>query len=262
MYQTLVKINTETHAKLGHRPSPDYLFAAREMVVELVHNEINDALAALPLAFIAPQDDGPQLVALLSLLPGQNAFVTPDGTWVAGYLPSILRAYPFALVSPADAPDQPLVCIEERYLADAADDSPALFTEDGKHGERLSGVLEFFRHYLPARKTTRRAAQALMAAGVLVPWDLSVTIDGKETRLTGLYEVDEGNLKALAPELLAELRDSGALLLAYAQMLSRGRIKLLEKATGAHLNHRHKRQVLAEELNAALGDGDTLSFGF
>jgi hypothetical protein len=56
----------------------------------------------VPLAFARHQDRF-LLVAVLSLTPGFNLFVSPTGQWLGRYVPSVFRGYPFRLARKAGA---------------------------------------------------------------------------------------------------------------------------------------------------------------
>lgn len=263
MFNKLIPLNPETHARQGVKPTADWLFAADQMLVELVYNELSNALTALPLAF-NKNGDGVWLVGLMSLMPGSNNFVTPDGRWNAAYIPALYRAHPWALVDHPDNPDDKLLCVEQICLVPASEDHPALFNEDGSPSEKLQETVDFWKDFSVARSTTRLLCKQLQEAGLLEPWDLTVQIDEQETRFEGLLRVSEDRLKALAPDTLAALVQSGALGIAYAQMLSNGRMGALQGATRGHLDHQKKRQELDARLDSLFGGSgdDMLSFGF
>lgn len=264
MYKELLTVSPETLADQGVRPISDYYFAANQMVMELVHSELTSAIAAMPLAFNhSPRSGQTHLVALLSLTSGSNNFVTPDGRWCAAYKPELLRGYPFAMGNLPDQPDQPLLCIDSTCLTSANEDHPALFTANDTPSAALQEQIEFWQAHAAARSLTRRLASELNAAGLLHPWNLTVLVDEQETRFEGLLKVDEDALHNLEPQRLSELAKSGALVLAYGQMLSLGRMDVLRSAGNLRVDHLKKRREFDEQLRAALASGATeLSFDF
>ncbi|MEA1053628.1 SapC family protein [Lamprobacter modestohalophilus] len=88
----------------------DYRFAAADTLAPLVVQELPKALMSLPIGFIE-QPDGYGLVAVQSLQPGQNLFVSVDGRWLGGYVPALYRGYPFALAKTEEG--QQVLCIDE-----------------------------------------------------------------------------------------------------------------------------------------------------
>lgn len=261
MYQQLVVINPKDFINQGVRPHSDLHFAAKEMLVEIAFSEVSHALSAFPLVF-ADGGRGVYMAALLSLMPDTNNFVTPDGRWTAAYMPAILRTYPYAAVPNPANPEDDLICVEQACVIPASDDNPALFSDGGLPGEKMQETIRFFEKYIPARNMTRKASTALQAAGVLSPWELKVEIDGQETLFSGLLQVDEEKLKALPAEKILALCQSGALGLAYAQILSSSRMEALKKVTSSHIHHHKKRSELEKQLEMLTNGGDALSFGF
>jgi hypothetical protein len=59
------------------------------------------------------------------------------------------------------------------------------------------------------------------------PWPVKLKTESGETMVEGLHCIDETALNALPPDALLELRNTGALALAYCQLLSMQNLQLL-----------------------------------
>ena len=114
-------ITGESHAGKNWRRPPNFAFAAGEAVVPLVGAELAHAVVTMPIAFTA-EADRYRLVALLSLVPGKNLFVAPDGKWLGGYIPAFFRGYPFRLWR-QEGSETAVLCIDQ--------DSKLLIEADG-----------------------------------------------------------------------------------------------------------------------------------
>lgn len=93
-------LSSSQHSKLRLTRGTFFHLQDKPMVpVSIV--EAQRAGLDLPLAFLRT-DKGLSLVAMLSMSKEDNAQVGPKGLWMGGYMPAVVRAYPFALAFQAD----------------------------------------------------------------------------------------------------------------------------------------------------------------
>ncbi|MGM0632792.1 MAG: SapC family protein [Pseudomonadota bacterium] len=261
-------IDTKSHRSHGWQPVRQFSFAAGDAAVPVALAELSDISAIHPLAFARTGDGGYRLVALTGLHKGKNVLIGPEGRWMAEYLPSVYRAYPFALRRARGNDDeerQALVFDHDsglyRESPDPASGEQPFFEEDGSPTERLKGMIGFLQQVLASRARADLAVAALNAAGLLTDWTWEIDNPDPDTPLlNGLKAVDSEALQALDGDQLVHLRDAGALEVAYAQLLSRRRVRRLQ-AVDAHWRKRKDRtRQVPEDLGRLLGDDDTLSF--
>ncbi len=74
----------------------NFSFALKDRVVALGLSEIPKAMMSLPIAFVK-NDSSYMPVAVQGFVSGQNLLVTPQGQWVADYIPVLYRSAPFKL---------------------------------------------------------------------------------------------------------------------------------------------------------------------
>lgn len=233
MYSSLTVLSREQHAALRLRPVTDFAFAAKETMLPLVGAEIARAVYAFPMAFVAQPGGAYSLMAVLGLDAGQNLYVSVDGRWLGSYQPAALRRYPFGLVRGAAA-GEPVVCIDRASSLLSETDGMPLFAPDGAPSDTLNGVISFLAEVDKSEQATTKACQALVDQGVLAPWEIKVQqVDGHVRRVNGLFRVDEARLNALDEAAFLALRRTGALPLAYAQLLSIGKLQDLGKMASA-----------------------------
>src|SRR5262245_15944506 len=178
----------------------------------------------MPMAFM--QQVGRYIpMAMMCPMPGHNLFVGPDGKWLGGYIPSPLRSYPFGLVR-AQGSEQVGLCVDEDsgLLADADEKGENLFTVDGKPSPSISKVMEFLGHIEANRVATDLAMASLAEADMIERWPLEVDVGGKKAAINDLHRVNEAALGRLDDEAVLKLHKTGALRLAYAQIMSMGQI--------------------------------------
>lgn len=210
-------LSPSTHANQRWRRYTGYAFAAQDALAPLVAQELPRAALHLPIAF-AQQGDAFTPVAVQGLASGRNLFVAPDGRWLGGYTPAAYRAYPFALASLADG-QQVLAFDEDSGLLTEAGGEP-FFEADGSPAKPVQEVLAFLTQVQADRAHTARICQVLAQHALLQPWPITVQGDDGERTVQGLFRIDEPALNALPADVLKAVQQSGALPVAYCQMLS------------------------------------------
>jgi hypothetical protein len=193
--------------------------------VPLAAAEIGSAALALPLAFIQNGDDW-TLAAVLGFEPDRNLFVDVAGTWHARYIPAAFRAHPFLIGSKPGG--EATLCIDESSgLVGEGIEGEPFFQENGEVHPNVARVSGFLSETVQSEAVTIRACDALQAAGVIEAWPITLQGDQGVRQVEGLYRVSEAKLNALDATIFSGLRTSGALTVAYAQLLSMTNINLL-----------------------------------
>jgi hypothetical protein len=246
MSLTAVTREEHTHKRWLRRES--FAFAAGDSVLPLVASEVAIAATSMPVAFI-PQGDGYQLVAVMGLAPNQNLFVSTNDAWLMRYIPASYRVGAFRLA--ANDSGEMLLCVDEAtgLISDGPEGEP-FFDEDGKPTQSISDMLQMLSQLNESQQVGANICALLNKHGLIEPWDIAVEGPIGPQRVEGLYRVNEVALNALPVESFLELRQSGALALVYAHLLSTHNIKTLE--------------ILYTQRNAAQAqatpESDTFSF--
>jgi hypothetical protein len=256
-----VAVSQERHASKKWQRHANYGFAATEALAPIVGAELSKAALSMPLAF-SEQAGHYTLVAVLSLVPGRNMFVGPDGRWFGNYIPACLRSYPFILLAQQGA-DQLVLCVDEEsgLATEAGTTGESFFDEAGAISPALKPIVELLTQVQHSRQATDLAVSALAQVGVIKPWQINLKSEQGERAISGLHHVDEAALGALSNDEFLKLRTG--LPIAYAQLLSQGRLDVFE-----HLARLHSQPgpapvaALPESLDSLLerfGD-DTIRF--
>lgn len=221
----IVPVDRERHAGKGWRRPPNYNFAAKDAVVALVASEFLQAALALPIGFVE-QSGFFVPVMLTSPVPNRNVTVGPTGQWFVGYVPAVLRAYPFSLRSSGE---KETLCIDEDsgLVVDADNTTEKFFQADGSWSLTIASIVELLRHVDQSRRVTNRAIVALSDAGLIKNWPLIVPVGDQQIPVNGLYCIDEAALDALDDAGLIEVRR--ALPMAYVQIFSMGQVGVLSR---------------------------------
>lgn len=262
---SFASINRDRYAGKAWLRYNSYRFAAGRTLIPLVAAELAKAVLAMPLALVE-ENGALHLVAVMSLEPGKNQFVAPDGRWLGNYIPAAVRSYPFALLQP-DGAQASILCVDEdsALVVDAGTPgSEPFFDEEGAPAPPLKAVLDFLSQLEANRVVTGRAVVALSSAGVLTPWLLQVGSAESPKTVTGLQRIDEARLNALNDQSFLALRSAGTLAIAYAQMLSIGQISIFETLSKlqANISESHARQQVAFDSSFNPPESDGLQFDF
>lgn len=252
-------LSRERHAHQGWKRHEHYTFAAAEAVVPLVGMELPGAAPAMPVAFI-PAGTGYQLVGVLSLQPGSNLFVGPNGQWLGAYVPAIWRSYPFRVLL-AEGSGQAVLCIDEtsELVVDASAADAVFFDAQGAPSATVREVLDWLSQVENSRIVTQEAVDALAGAGVIQPWPLQVERAGQKLSVAGLHCVNEAALNALDDAAYLELRRRQSLPVAYAQLLSMRQIAALERLSQVQARFAERRRL--QPPSAARVAGGVVDFG-
>ena len=238
--QALKAVSPEAFAGLSWKRPDNYMHAVGYSMIPVVAGELLKVAACLPLAFV--QNSGRwQLVAIMSLQPDSNLLVGPQGQWLADYVPAMLRGYPFTLVKVEDA--EGAEGGDEEWVLCTADKGPHLapagqgeefFGSDGKPSPAVQQMMDFLVGIEKSRASTQRGVDALVAANLIVPWELTTNHNGVTSPVPGIYRLDEVAFAALKPRgTLATLQVEGAVPIAYAHFYSREHFNTLRRAIKA-----------------------------
>ena len=203
--------------------------------------EFRQVQGHFPIVFQLLEGDGAfQPIALFGLEEGQNLFLTDNG-WDAPVVPMALQRDPFMI---GRAPDDTLQLHIDM-------DSPRIVRpEEGEVGTALfmphGGFSDYLDHVVNLMESLHAHAQqlplfieALMQHQLLEPFVLDIEMPGGEqSRLTGLFTINDERLAALPGATLEALSRDGHLLLIYMQVASLAQLPVLaERASRRSLPH-------------------------
>jgi hypothetical protein len=265
----IIPITITDHGGKGWRHANGLIFAARDAVVPVIGAEFAKVAVSMPIAFIR-QPDAEQVdrylpVAVMSPVAGRNLFIGPVGEWLGAYVPAVLRSYPFRLGA-IDGSEQRTLCIDEDsgLIVDSEETTEAFFDATGAPAPSVRRILDFLLELERNRGITETAVATLAANGLIQPWDIQLQLDGQATAVGGLFRVDEATLETLDDETFLRLRRSGALVLAYLQLLSMGQAGVfnqlnLAQQQLAQAQQQHRRIESLDEIFAT-ASRETLKF--
>jgi SapC len=254
----ITPLSRELHTNKRWLRYNGYSFTAADTICPLVVLEVTKAMLSLPIAFI-PQKDVFALVALQGLEQGKNLLLTADGRWRTGYVPAQYRSYPFLLATSTD--NQEILCVnEDSGLIVDGPGGEAFFDDTGSPTPAVSEIVTFLTQMASNRPVTAQICAQLQQYQLLQPWPINVMATAGPHNVEGLYRIDEPALNKLPADDLMILRNSGALLTAYCQLLSMQHLPALTKVLI------HEEQVATKQMPKKLdldflNDSGNISFG-
>jgi hypothetical protein len=247
-----IPVSQELHKNKHWQRHTSITFAKGDTVTPLFINDLTAALQELPIAFIK-QGDHFVLVAVLGLNPGQNLYISPDGKWLANFVPAAYRSSPFELLSILGNESEKTFCIDESYVTDIASDE-LFFNEDGSLTDVTLHYFETVKDINTNRQFTQHVCAVLNEHNLLEPWNITLDKDGEKQSVTGLYRINEAALNSLSDEVFLILRHSHALTTAYAQLFSMQNLPILPR-----LIHQHQMLSSASNKKSSI-ENETFNF--
>lgn len=177
--------------------------------------ELEQVVHEFPLAFLQLPEGGARLVAILGT-PQRNLFVAEDGRWLGSYVPALIRALPFGWQCHPSG--KLILCLDEASPLFSTETGLPIFAEDGTLSDIAARKAHLARHLTQQLETTETASLALWENGLLEPW--RPPLPGQAAPAPGLLRISQSRLPNLEGTTLSTLCKTGALALAYAQILS------------------------------------------
>lgn len=224
---TWTPISTEKHRDKRWTPRETFSSEGKTQIVEIFASELAYATHNFPLGFVI-KDSRYILVALLGIHEEENLYVDKDGRWLSEYVPSSLRCFPFILSDGGPENDQLTVCIAKDHLTDDVN-GLNLFDEKGEQSESLTNAVSYLQKCQQDRELTASTTLALEEAGIIEKWPIQIVGDENTTatNIDGLFRINEAKLNSLESAKFSELRNTGSIALAYAQLFSMTQVQLL-----------------------------------
>ena len=232
-------VTADRHRALRWRRQIDFSFAHQEILAPLGPQELAVAAHHGPIAFVLagapsvpasaatpPPPLPPVAVAVFGFMAGHNLSVSDDGRWQGGYLPAAYLAQPFTLLRQAD---RHVLCVDENSALLHPSEGEPLFDGDDQPAPALREVTAQLARMERERAVLSNACARLREHGLLQPWPIRLRTGQGEQPVESLYRVDEAALNALSPAALKAVQESGALTLAYAQLMSQQHMAPLVK---------------------------------
>lgn len=229
-YKGLVALDKNTHKGKGIVTHGRCSFASNLNGIYLVAAEFVQAARHYPVVFAQDPDTGGVVpLAITGLNQNQNLFIGDDGEWDKDvYIPAYVRRWPFfgVRITGEDTKNgNLLICVDESGL-EASDQT--VFDAEGNTTADFASMQSLISDMEGARPATEHLCQAVKELGLLEPFEAhAFPKKGQETRLRGMFRVNEDKLNDLQGKDLKRLMRHGELSRIYAHLMSLDNFKFL-----------------------------------
>ena len=223
MYSKPEPLNAQAHGDLG-MVSTDapfaFAFAANAVPVQVT--EFGPASLSYPLIF-AGEERTP--LAILSVRPNENLFVTEGRFDPEAYIPAFIRRYPFVVASSPEE-EKVIVCIDVDAHFLVKNGGDVKLFEDGQPTDYTKNAIAFCENFETERQRTDSFVRVLKELDLFVERKQTVQPNNEDgtpaepVEVADYFAVSEEKLRALPAEKLVELRDTGALQQIYSHINS------------------------------------------
>jgi hypothetical protein len=180
-------------------------------------SEFGDAALSFPILFVraAPDalgNDTVAPVAVFGLKPGENLFAIDGGTkWDAGYVPAMLRAYPFTMAR-IEGSDRWAMVFDNTWEGMSRTEGIPLFNDKGEATDLLNNVHKFVQDLETDLERTRQFCAALLEMKLLKPMRFDATLaNGEALSVDGFMTADEEAIAKLPDAQIAQMYRNGML---------------------------------------------------
>ena len=206
MFEKVVPVNRERHARSKIREITGFGFASNFHIAYLTMHEFARAAAVYPIVFVEDKEkDAFRPVTLLGLDAGENLFVGEGGKWEASYIPAIIRRYPFALAN-TGTEGQFTICIDEGSDLVSETEGSAMFDEKGEPTQVIENVKRYLSELQQMDQITLEFAKTMAELNMFTPLQMRVRDGDREKNIAGCWVVNEERLNNLSSDKFLELR--------------------------------------------------------
>jgi hypothetical protein len=194
-------------------------------------SEFAEAALSFPILFVraAPDALGKETVApvaVFGLKAGENLFAKGNA-WDAGYLPAMLRAYPFTMAR-IEGSDRWAMVFDNSWEGMSRTEGQPLFNEQGEATDLLNNVHKFVQDLETDIERTRQACVILLEMNLLKTMRFDATLaNGESLSVDGFLTVDDEALGKLTDAQIVQLHRNGLMGIIHTHQLSLNNMRRL-----------------------------------
>lgn len=210
------RVITDQHPKFGDTQS----------YTRVMLSELKAAQSSYPLFFRKEAETGQfEIIAMFGLAQEENLFLDDDG-WHAHYLPLTIARRPFLIGfqssdDPASPDDKAVVHIDMDSPRISTTEGEPIFLPQGGQSPFLQGINSVLKAIYEGSQQTQPFVDTLLSMDLIEAVELKVQLkNDNKAEVTGLYTVQEDNLRQLSADQVAELHQKGYLESIYMMVAS------------------------------------------
>jgi hypothetical protein len=217
-YDDLAPLSSALHSNYRFRRAEYLPKLGRHNAIPLTIDEFAAAGLDYPILFSEGEDTVP--LALMGLAEGVNVYFDLAGRPIHSvYLPAYVRRYPFLLAYLDENAEELSLCYDPTSNLVGEGRGEALF-ERGAPTLALQTILRFCEDFEEASQRTNALVARLLALGLIVDGEITLTAAGRPYAYRGFQKVDADRLAALDTATRRELESDGSWALINAHLSS------------------------------------------
>lgn len=165
----LTALDSQEHKTLKFSSDVNYDFTRKVGMVPVVVGELPLLCETYPVVFakIGTSDEY-SLVAVLSFMEDTNSYLDKDGNWLAEYVPSYVRKYPFITANVEGAKDnKKVLCFDPEAPHFKQDKGDPLFDKDGKPSDTVDVSLRLNEEFESSLEQSKEFCAEMAKSNVL-----------------------------------------------------------------------------------------------
>jgi len=203
----------------------NYAFAATDVICTLTTKEMHKAMLMATIGFVEGYK-GIVPVILQGINKSRNLSVDPRGIWTGNYIPQEYWYYPFRVLKSNEG--VLVVCADDDSgLISDDDNGNGFYKSDGTYTSEFSSIIDGLQQLEIEKQFTMQVMSSLKEYELFEPWQIEYEILEERHQVNDVKRINEQKLNSLSANDLMILRDNGALLVAYCQLLSMQNLYLL-----------------------------------
>lgn len=190
-------LNTQAHRDLKVQPAAAARFGDNQRFVAVIPGEFPHLAVHYPILIAKDANSGAlALGALLGFDENENLFLTEQG--MDSYRPlNLARGCFFA------SNDQVAIDLDSPRIGQ---DGVALFDDKGQPTQYMQNVMAIFRDLIQGTAQAKQFVETLEKLKLLEAIDINASFhDGSKNTLTGVFTINQANLRALSDEQVIDL---------------------------------------------------------
>lgn len=249
---TLIPLDSKKHSLHKVETSGNFSFTKNDNLCTILLAELTRLVNQSPIVFAKNKTASYELCSLQGLETNKNYCVSENGSWKVDYVPARYRAYPFTMATETETKKQILCFHSDSDLINDTTSSNGvrLFDDDAKPSEHTKKILGFLSSLDQNQKMTNIALSAIVEADLLEDWELKVSKNENEAKITGMKKVNFKKFGSIDDKTLGLLKNSGSLEIIYAHyfsLLTLQKLGGLSKETEQINYTSHKDRAIAKK---------------
>ncbi|MFK5892372.1 MAG: SapC family protein [Pseudomonadota bacterium] len=222
MNSAIQPLNYEHHNQVKIQTKGQYFHTKNQQIVPVVIHEFSRTGAEMPIVFVKNTNTGEfQPVALLGFKNDENVFYANQNNeekWLANYVPAIINHHPFALMPTENDANKLQIFLKTDSTVISTEEGSALFDEQGQETEYLKQRKNVLATYYENTLITKQFVESLADNDLLIKQQLTITLQGEDYAIDGVYLVNEKTLNELPDNEFLALRKRGYLSAIYIHL--------------------------------------------